>query len=169
MPTYVVTIPEDRLSFDQKQKLAMKITNIHCATTGAPAYFAQVIFNEVALENYFLAGKPLKQDNIFIHGQIRAGRDVKTKEKLILEIMSSAAAIAETDKSHIQVYIVDVPADQIARVEKASDPAEAAYQQTLEFAQHALAQPAVRGLHITDFRHDETLERLMTDLGRKRS
>lgn len=114
MPTYVVTIPEDRLSFDQKQKLAMKITDIHCGTTGTPAYFAQVIFNEVELDNYFLAGKPLKQDNIFIHGQIRAGRDVKTKEKLILEIMSSAAAIAETDKSHIQVYIVDVPANQIA-------------------------------------------------------
>jgi len=26
----------------------------------------------------------------------------------------------------------------------------------------------VRGLHITDFRNDETLERLMTDLGRVR-
>jgi methylenetetrahydrofolate reductase (NADPH) len=63
---------------------------------------------------------------------------------------------------------IDVPADQIARVEKAADPAEEAYLQTLEFAQHALAQPGVRGLHITDFRNDETLERLMTDLGRVR-
>jgi methylenetetrahydrofolate reductase (NADPH) len=53
-------------------------------------------------------------------------------------------------------------------VESASDPAEAAYLQTLEFAQHALAQPGVRGLHVTDFRNDETLERLMTDLGRVR-
>lgn len=63
---------------------------------------------------------------------------------------------------------IDVPDEQIARVENASDPAEAAYLQTLEFAQHALAQPGVRGLHITDFRHDDTLERLMSDLGRKR-
>lgn len=114
MPTYIVTTPKDRLSQDQKQKLARKITNIHCTITGAPAYFAQVIINEVELDNYFLAGKPLEQDNIFIHGQIRAGRDIKTKEKLIIEIMNSAAEIAETDKSHIQVYIVDVPADQIA-------------------------------------------------------
>jgi methylenetetrahydrofolate reductase (NADPH) len=69
---------------------------------------------------------------------------------------------------HNSVPGIDVPADQIARVEKAADPAEEAYLQTLEFAQHALAQPGVRGLHITDFRNDETLERLMTDLGRVR-
>jgi methylenetetrahydrofolate reductase (NADPH) len=69
---------------------------------------------------------------------------------------------------HNSVPGIDVPADQIARVEKASDPAEEAYLQTLEFAQHALAQPGVRGLHLTDFRNDETLERLMTDLGRVR-
>jgi methylenetetrahydrofolate reductase (NADPH) len=69
---------------------------------------------------------------------------------------------------HNSVPGIDVPADQIARVAKAADPAEEAYLQTLEFAQHALAQPGVRGLHITDFRNDETLERLMSDLGRIR-
>ena len=69
---------------------------------------------------------------------------------------------------HNSVPGIDVPADQIARVEKAADPVEEAYLQTLEFSQHALAQPGVRGLHITDFRNDDTLERLMTDLGRVR-
>ena len=64
---------------------------------------------------------------------------------------------------------IDVPADQIARVEGAADKAEAAYQQTLEIARHALAQPGVRGLHVTDFRGDDTLERLMTELGRTRT
>ena len=69
---------------------------------------------------------------------------------------------------HASVPGIDIPESEIARVEKASDPAEAAYQQTLELAKHALAQPTVRGLHITDFRHDDTLDRLMTDLGRVR-
>ena len=69
---------------------------------------------------------------------------------------------------HNSVPGIDVPEDQIARVEKAADPSEAAYLQTLEFARHALDQPGVRGLHITDFRNDETLERLMSDLGRVR-
>jgi methylenetetrahydrofolate reductase (NADPH) len=61
---------------------------------------------------------------------------------------------------------ISVPQAVIDRVEKASDQAEEAYQQTLEFSKHALSLPGVRGLHVTDFRHDDTLDRLMTDLGR---
>ena len=61
---------------------------------------------------------------------------------------------------------IDVPQDFIDRVEKSTDQAEEAYKQTLELSQHALSLPGVRGLHVTDFRHDDTLERLMTDLGR---
>lgn len=61
---------------------------------------------------------------------------------------------------------IDVPQGIIERVEKSSDQLEAAYQLALEQARHALAQPRVRGLHIADFRHDDTLVRLMKDLGR---
>lgn len=61
---------------------------------------------------------------------------------------------------------IDVPRDVIESVEKAEDQSEAAYQLALEQCKHALSLPAVRGLHITDFRHDDTLERLMNDLGR---
>ena len=61
---------------------------------------------------------------------------------------------------------IDVPEEVINRVEKSTDQAEEAYKQTLEFAQHALSLPGVRGLHVTDFRHDDTLDRLMHDLGR---
>lgn len=61
---------------------------------------------------------------------------------------------------------IDIPLAQIAAIEKESDPSEATYQLSLSLAKDALAQPGVRGLHITDFRHDDTLERLMRDLGR---
>ena len=61
---------------------------------------------------------------------------------------------------------IDVPLDLISRVEKSSDLSEAAYELALEQARHALTLPGVRGLHIADFRHDETLARLMSDLGR---
>jgi phenylpyruvate tautomerase PptA (4-oxalocrotonate tautomerase family) len=49
-----------------------------------------------------------------VHGQIRAGRGPEIKEPLILQMMSATAEIAQTDPSHVQVYIVDVPARQIA-------------------------------------------------------
>jgi len=61
---------------------------------------------------------------------------------------------------------IDIPLATIERVEQSADQAEAAYQLALEQAKHSLAQPAVRGLHIADFRHDDTLARLMRDLGR---
>ena len=61
---------------------------------------------------------------------------------------------------------IDVPRAIIERVENSSDQLEAAYQLALNQARHALAQPQVRGLHIADFRHDETLVRLMRDLDR---
>jgi methylenetetrahydrofolate reductase (NADPH) len=63
---------------------------------------------------------------------------------------------------------INIPVETISRIESNTDQAEAAYQLALEQAQHALAQPGVRGLHLTDFRHDETIDRLMTDLGRER-
>jgi len=59
---------------------------------------------------------------------------------------------------------IDVPAEVIARVEQADDQAEAAYQLGLEQARHALSLPGVRGLHLTDFRHDGALSRLCRDL-----
>lgn len=61
---------------------------------------------------------------------------------------------------------IDVPRAIIERVENSSDQLEAAYQLALDQARHALALPGVRGLHIADFRHDETLIRLMKDLDR---
>lgn len=59
---------------------------------------------------------------------------------------------------------IDVPAETIARIEQAGDPAEAAYELALEQARHALSLPGVRGLHLTDFRHDGSLSRLCNDL-----
>jgi phenylpyruvate tautomerase PptA (4-oxalocrotonate tautomerase family) len=48
-----------------------------------------------------------------LHG-INASLGHQLKERLILELMSATAEIAVTDPSHVQVYIVDVPARQIA-------------------------------------------------------
>jgi len=67
---------------------------------------------------------------------------------------------------HDKVPGIDVPPQTLARVQNASDQSEEVYALTLELAQHALSLPGVRGLHITDFRHDDSLARFMSDLGR---
>jgi methylenetetrahydrofolate reductase (NADPH) len=59
----------------------------------------------------------------------------------------------------------DVPAGTIAQVQQAAAQEDAAYELALEQAEHALSLPGVRGLHITDFRHDGAVSRLCRDLG----
>lgn len=114
MPTYIVSAPANRLSQQQKSDLALAITRIHCSITDAPAYLAQVIFNDIPEGNYFIAGKPLRDDILFVHGEIRAGRALEVKQRIIFEILDLASKISDMDKSCIQVYLVDVPAKQIA-------------------------------------------------------
>lgn len=63
---------------------------------------------------------------------------------------------------------ISVPPEVVARVEGAADQREAAYQLALEQARHALALPGVRGLHLADFRHDDSVARLLSDLGLSR-
>jgi methylenetetrahydrofolate reductase (NADPH) len=60
---------------------------------------------------------------------------------------------------------IDVPPDTVAHVANAADQSEAAYELALSQARHALSLPGVRGLHITDFRHDGAVSRLCRDLG----
>ncbi|MBB4932725.1 methylenetetrahydrofolate reductase (NADPH) [Lipingzhangella halophila] len=60
---------------------------------------------------------------------------------------------------------ISVPEPVIERVANASDEREAAYQLALEQARDALSLPGVRGLHFTDFRHDDALGRIVADLG----
>lgn len=59
---------------------------------------------------------------------------------------------------------IHVPQPVIDRVANSADPAEESYQVVLESAQFALSLPGVAGIHITDFRHDDTVARLVSDL-----
>lgn len=60
---------------------------------------------------------------------------------------------------------ISVPDEIVTRVAGAPDEGEAAYALALEQARHALALPGVAGIHLTDFRHDGSAARLVTELG----
>ncbi len=99
----------------------------------------------------------------FCQGVVAAGLD---RHVALLPTIVLIKGVRPLKFMNEKVPGISVPQEVIDRVEKATDQAEEAYQQTLEFSKHALSLPGVRGLHVTDFRHDETLDRLMTDLGR---
>jgi phenylpyruvate tautomerase PptA (4-oxalocrotonate tautomerase family) len=108
MPTYTVTAPEGCLNDDQRAAIAREITRVHHETTGAPAYFAQVIFNDVAPGKYFVGGVPLRGRQVFVNGQIRAGRTVEAKDALIAQMLGAVAKAASVPANHVWVYITDL-------------------------------------------------------------
>jgi phenylpyruvate tautomerase PptA (4-oxalocrotonate tautomerase family) len=114
MPTYTVTTPEGCLNQEKRSKIAQEITRIHNETTGAPTYFAQVIFNDVPSGKYFVGGVPLRDEQVFVNGQIRAGRTAESKDRLIAQMLAAVAKAAGLPANHVWIYITDLIPRQMA-------------------------------------------------------
>ena len=113
MPTYTVTNSNFNLSSKQQQNLAEGITKVHNVITGANTYFAQVIFNKTKNSDHFMGGKKVKEPSLFLHGQIRAGRSKKVKDKLIADLRNILIRKSKLDETQVWVYIVDLPPSQM--------------------------------------------------------
>lgn len=114
MPTYSVTAPEGCLDADARARIAREITEAHNAATGAPTYFAQVIFSEVPRDRYFIGGVRLTGQQVFVNGQIRAGRSRESKDLLIARLVSGVADAARLPANNVWIYITDLLPQQMA-------------------------------------------------------
>lgn len=114
MPTYHCTTTAGLLDGAAKARIAAEITRIHQAVTGAAAFFAQVIFSEVAAGDYFMGGKPLAGDQLFIHGHIRAGRSAVDRQKLVSALVDAVGTAATLPKRSVWVYVSEIPPRQMA-------------------------------------------------------
>lgn len=110
MPTYTCTVPFNRLTAAQKARMASEITRVHNQVTGAATFFAQVIFQEIVPGNYFVGGEPLAGDQLFLHGQIRAGRSAIDRTTLLRSLHRVVAEASGAEVSSVWVYLVDLPA-----------------------------------------------------------
>ena len=104
MPTYFCTSTNGRLNSEQKRKIAGEITRIYGEVTGAPSFFAQVIFNEMKPDDWFMGGAPLTHDHIFVYGHIRAGRAAVDKTRMI-KLMAEAVALAAQVESERAIWV----------------------------------------------------------------
>ena len=114
MPVYTVYFQKDRVSQETKGGIARAITRIHNELTGTHSFLAQVIFLEVASENFFIGGNPLSVDNIFVHGLTRSGRSPECKRELTDRIVEAVADVMLTERRHVWTYIDERPAGQMA-------------------------------------------------------
>jgi|TARA_B100001094_G_scaffold242655_1_gene238727 phenylpyruvate tautomerase PptA (4-oxalocrotonate tautomerase family) len=113
MPTYTVKYSNFNLSQKQKNLLANDISNIHSKFTGANTFFAQVIFQKNENNCHFMGGKLVKTKEIFLNGQIRSGRTLKVKKKLILGLRKILIKNTNLKKDSVWVYLEDLLPDQM--------------------------------------------------------
>ena len=88
MPIYQCSAQRGLLTEDMKAKVATAITEAHVDATGAPRVFVHVFFNEIPPGISYSAGEPDAKVS-GITGQIRAGRTLEQKQRLIKQIVAS--------------------------------------------------------------------------------
>ena len=113
MPTYTVKYSNFKLSLKQKKFIANGITKTHSKFTGANTFFAQVIFQKNENSSHFMGGKLIKNKEIFLNGQIRAGRTLIIKKKLILGLREVLIKNTKLKKDFVWVYLEDLLPQQM--------------------------------------------------------
>ena len=113
MPTYTVKYSNFNLSQKQKNSLARDISNTHSKFTGANTFFAQVIFQKNEKNSHFMGGNLVRTKEIFLNGQIRSGRTLKIKKKLILGLKKILIKNTNLKKDFVWVYLEDLLPDQM--------------------------------------------------------
>ena len=113
MPTYTVKYSNIYLSQKQKNSIASDITNTHSKFTGANTFFAQVIFQKNEKNAHFMGGRLVKTKEIFLNGQIRAGRTSKVKKQLILGLKNILIKNTKLQSDFVWVYLEDLLPDQM--------------------------------------------------------
>ena len=113
MPTYTVKYSNFKLSPKQKKFIADGITKTHSKFTGANTFFAQVIFQKNENKSHFIGGKLVRNKEIFLNGQIRAGRTSTIKKNLILGLREVLIKNTKLKSDCLWVYLEDLPPQQM--------------------------------------------------------
>jgi phenylpyruvate tautomerase PptA (4-oxalocrotonate tautomerase family) len=112
MPTYVCVVKAGLLNNQQKQRIASAITRLHSETTGAPTWLAQVVIDENEQRQRYLSGQPADHQ-IWIRGDIRAGRTSEQRQRLMLGIVQAVSEISGVEESAIWVYLCNLAPDDM--------------------------------------------------------
>lgn len=113
MASYVVQIPQDSLSQDRKAAVEEAVRLAHAEITGTPRYVTQVEVVEVDSGCFYLGGRLLECDQIFVHGVEVEDPQRDTKESLVARITSDVATAADYDPASIFVTISEIPSDRM--------------------------------------------------------
>ena len=122
MPTYVCSAAAGRLTPLQKTEIVRAITAIHHEETGAPRYLVQVIFHELGPHSHYVAGQPAPADQMWVRGDIRAGRTNEQKSRMLRRIVQDVGRASGAAEDAVWVYLCDIPAANIAEYGRVLPP-----------------------------------------------
>jgi phenylpyruvate tautomerase PptA (4-oxalocrotonate tautomerase family) len=106
MPLYQCLTPAGSLPAEQRTALAEAITTIHCAVTGAPRGFVNVVFLEYAPSSFFTAGRPNSVS--VISGNIRAGRGRESRADLLSRLSEAWVEITGRDRRDVLLGLNEI-------------------------------------------------------------
>ncbi|SNC65655.1 Phenylpyruvate tautomerase PptA, 4-oxalocrotonate tautomerase family [Marinobacter sp. es.048] len=113
MPTYTVTVANLSLSPQQKSQIAAAITAAHNAQTGAPRFFAQVLFHAANEGEHFVGGRVNTAPQVYVHGLVGEGRSIEIKQALMSQMLEEIAQIVGISDEDVWIYLQDMPAAQM--------------------------------------------------------
>jgi phenylpyruvate tautomerase PptA (4-oxalocrotonate tautomerase family) len=111
MPIYTSITQEGSLSQRQRKEIAEAVTKIHVDATGAPRSFVNVRFFTYPAGNNFRAG--VESATAYLGGNIRAGRDLATKQKMLQALVAEMQRIGKLPSSEVVAFLEETDADQI--------------------------------------------------------
>src|SRR6266403_2121688 len=94
MPTYVCYTAADRLTAEQRSRIATAITTAHSEEALAPRYLVQVMFQEFGSSQNYIGGAPVPSRQFWVRGDIRSGRTDAQRTRLQLRIAQEVGEIA---------------------------------------------------------------------------
>ncbi len=114
MPFYRCLIPPDSLSYEQRRKIAVAFTDVHCGISAAPRSFVQVVFLEVSeggeIADSHGRGSLRFDTPYFIAGGNRAGRHPDVKRRILDGLLEKFTEIAGVSASAVSGRISEAPA-----------------------------------------------------------
>jgi phenylpyruvate tautomerase PptA (4-oxalocrotonate tautomerase family) len=104
MPIYRLKVPQGSVSFEQREKIALDYTDIHCGSTSAPRHFVHVFFDEQS------EGESPYPTRYYLDAINRAGRPQEVKEQLLNDLLESFVSHTGVARDQISGRIGETPA-----------------------------------------------------------
>ncbi len=114
MPFYRCLIPQDSLSYEQREEIAVAFTDVHCGISAAPRSFVQVAFLETdgsgEVPDSHGQGVLRYDTPYFIAGGNRAGRSPDIKRRILAGLVQRFSEIAGVSEEQVSGKISEAPA-----------------------------------------------------------